>query len=484
MIVDRDERHHYSHLMRAAVGMSVLLRARDKSPQGHVGLFLPNVFAFPVSYFGAQLAGKVPVPINVMLQPKEVAFILNDAGIHTVLTISLFKPLFDALAGALPWEVTAVYLDQLEQPPGDLQPPPAHELVAHETPDALACLMYTSGTTGNPKGVMLSYGNLEANAIGCEKVLELHDYQDTVMALLPLFHSYGMMATMICPIFAQVPVVTVPRFQPGQVLQTLQSEKISALFLVAPMYGLLCRHPKLRETDLSAIRICVSGGGPLPPNIEMGWKKLTGNVILNGFGLTEASPVVANNAPEARKPGSIGRALHNVQVEIRDANGKALGVGEEGEITVNAPSVMKGYHNRPDETEEALTPDGWLRTGDLGKVDEDGFLYITGRAKELIIFGGENIMPLEIENALTLHPAVMEAAVVGMPDESKGEVPVAAIVLQEGQEVKPAALREFLKDKIAPFKIPRDFHFVEALPKNTLNKVLKNQLREQLAAAD
>ena len=304
-----------------------------------------------------------------------------------------------------------------------------------------------------------------------------------MVALLPLFHSFGMMATMICPLFAQVPIVMLARFQPTQLLKTIVEQKITALFLVAPMYGLLCRHPRIREADLSALRICVSGGGPLPPSIEQAWKALTGHEILSGYGLTEASPVVANNSPRANRPGSIGRSLHNVVVEIRSPEGNTLSVGEEGEFFVKAPSVMMGYHSRPEETAEAITEDGWLRTGDLGKVDADGYLFITGRAKELIIFGGENIMPLEIENALCLHPAVAEAAVIGVPDEAKGEVPVAAVVLLEGQSVDASALRVFLKDKIAPFKVPRNFHFVEDLPKNTLNKVLKPQLREMLVTS-
>jgi long-chain acyl-CoA synthetase len=428
------------------------------------------------------LAGKVSVPINVMLQPSEIAFILMDAEIHTVVTISIFKPLFDQLGAKLPFALDVIYLDQLPPPPEGLTPPPIQELIAHEEPDKVACLIYTSGTTGNPKGVMLTYGNIEANYEGSSRVLEMAKHGDVVVAQLPLFHSFGLMATLTVPILDQAPIVMLARFQPTQLLKTIVEERVTALMLVAPMYGLLCRQLKAKPMDLSHVRLCVSGGGPLPPTIEHAWRAITGLEILNGYGLTEASPVVANNAPCANKAGSIGKPLHNVTVEIRTPDGKALPSGQEGEICVKAGSVMKGYHRREKETQEAISPDGFLHTGDLGMLDEDGFLHITGRAKDLIIFAGENIMPLEIENALCSHPAVAEAAVVGLPDETKGEVPVAAVVLQEGAAADAQSLREHLRDAIADFKIPREFHFLTELPKNTLNKVLKPKLREMLMA--
>jgi long-chain acyl-CoA synthetase len=481
-IIDGIERVHHGELLRRAAGLGLMLRQHDKSPEGHVGIFLPNIGAFPASLFGAMLGAKVPVPINILLQPKEVAFILQDAGIHTVLTISQFKPLFDQLGEHLPWEVNAICLDQLPEAPAGVSPPPVSELIGHEAPDELACLIYTSGTTGNPKGVMLTYGNLEANADGSLKVLEYREHEDVVLAQLPLFHSFGLMATLICPLLDQVPLIMLARFNPTQLLRALEEHRVTAVCLVAPMYGLLCRHPKIRETDLSALRICVSGGGPLPSVIEQGWKALTSLDVLNGYGLTEASPVVANNAPWALRVGSIGKPLHNVEVIIRDPDGNPLPTGSEGEICVKAASVMKGYLNRPEDTAAAISDEGLLRTGDLGYLDEDGFLFITGRAKELIITAGENIMPLEIENALQSHPAVMEVAVIGMPDDKKGEVPVAAIVRSPEAEVTADELRAFLRGKIADFKIPRDFHFLEELPKNTLNKVLKKQLHEILEA--
>jgi long-chain acyl-CoA synthetase len=481
MIVDGPQRLPYGELLRRAAGLGLLLRQRDKGPDGHVGLLLPNSWGFVASYFGTLLGGKVTVPINILLQPSEIAFILGDARIHTVLTASPFKPLFDQLAGKLPWEVEAIYLDQLPGAPQGLTPPPVEQLITHEEPDRLACLVYTSGTTGTPKGVMLTYGNLESNYEGSARVLEFREHADVVLAQLPLFHSFGMMATMICSILEQAPLVMLARFHPAQLLKTIVEERVTALMLVAPMYGLLIRTLKSKPVDLASLRICVSGGGPLPPSIEAGWKAITGKDILNGYGLTEASPVVANNAPSALKTGSIGKPLHNVQVEIRDPEGRALPAGQEGEICVRAPSVMKGYLNRPEETAKTIR-DGWLLTGDLGRLDEDGFLIITGRAKDLIIFAGENIMPLEIENALSGHPAVAEASVVGLPDERKGEVPVAAVVLHEGQTADAEGLRAFLRDKIADFKIPREFHFVPELPKNTLNKVLKLKVREMLMA--
>lgn len=481
-VVDGAQRVPLDELLRRSVGLAMLIRQRDRSPDGHVGLLLPNSWGFVASFFGTLLAGKVTVPLNILLQPSELAFILNDAGIHTVLTASPFKPLFEQLQGKLPWEVQPICLDELPPPPQGVTPPPVEQMIGHERPDALACLIYTSGTTGQPKGVMLSHGNLEANYEGSSRVLELKKHGDVVLAQLPLFHSFGMMTTMICPILDGVTTVMLARFQPTQLLKTVTEERVTALMLVAPMYGLLCRQLKSRPVDISSLRLCVSGGGPLPPNIEQAWKTLTGKDILNGYGLTEASPVVSNNAPWAFKPGTIGKPLHNVSVQIRDEQGNALPVGAEGEICIQAPSVMMGYYRRPEETAKAITPDGWLHTGDLGFVDEDGFLHITGRAKDLIIFAGENIMPLEIENALCTHPAVAEASVVGLPDETKGEVPVAAVVLHEGASADAEGLRAHLRDKIADFKIPRQFHFVPQLPKNALNKVLKPKVREMLMA--
>ncbi|NUP90583.1 MAG: AMP-binding protein [Candidatus Sumerlaeia bacterium] len=482
VIVDGPQRLPYPDLLRRSVGLGLALRQRDKSPDGHVGIFLPNCWAFVASYFGSLLGAKVPVPLNVLLQPGEIAYILKDARIHTVLTISMFKPMFEQLAGKLPWEVTPVYLDEMPAPPPGITPPPIDVLIGHEAPDKLACLIYTSGTTGNPKGVMLTYGNLEANYEGSSRVLDLGTNQDVVVAQLPLFHSFGMMATMIVPVLDQAPIVMLARFQPQQLLKTLVEEKVTALMLVAPMFGLLCRMLRAKPLDLSALRICVSGGGPLPPTIEQAWRAITGKDILNGYGLTEASPVVSNNAPGANKSGTIGRPLHNVTIEIRDADGRALPAGQEGEICVKAESVMKGYLNLEEDTRKAFTPDGLLKTGDLGFLDEEGYLHITGRAKDLIIFAGENIMPLEIENAILTFPGVAEAAVVGLPDETKGEVPVAAIVALEGAAIDEGKLREHLRTMIADFKVPRQFHMLAELPKNTMNKVLKPKLREMLMA--
>jgi long-chain acyl-CoA synthetase len=482
-VVDGEERLSFDALAKRSLLVAALLE-RFAGDVERVGMVLPNSNAFLSSLLGILLARKTAVPINFLLRPPEVASILQDSEVKLVLTATPFREMFDSLSGFGLDSVRPIYLDEIEeQIPQGMKEQALREMLTEEnlrtcaevSPEHLACLIYTSGTQGKFKGVMLSHRNLVANFQGCQELMGISQ-DDVFLCVLPTFHSFALTATTFLPLLNGARMVLMRRFNASQVLQLIEKERVTHLMLVPAMYGVLLKTVQLGKTNVESLGFCISGGGPLPGALEEAFEKATGKRLLNGYGLTEASPVISVNVPRKNKRGSIGPALPNVRVEIRGDKGEALPPKSVGEITVSGESVMMGYWNLPEESSEALTSDGWLRTGDLGYVDEEGFLFITGRKKDVIICGGENIYPMEIENVLYSHPAVEEVVVVGVKDEMRGEYPKGYVKLKENQGVSVQELRAFCRERLADYKVPREFQFIPEIPKSPAGKVLRSKL--------
>ncbi|HEX2971177.1 MAG TPA: AMP-binding protein [Tepidisphaeraceae bacterium] len=359
-------------------------------------------------------------------------------------------------------------------------PPPA---IAPKFPspsaDDLAVLMYTSGTSGLPKGVMLTYGNLQSDVDACIVHANLQR-QYTFIGVIPLFHAFGMTAMMLAPVQLGAPIVYMSRFSPMGALQALRKNPIAVMFGVPSMYAALLRMTSAQPEDFQHMFAALSGGEPLPAALRDGWKQRFGQPLYEGYGLTETSPVISLNTPVMHRPGSVGRTVPGVQVRVVDDNGNPLPPDQIGEIWLKGPMIMKGYYNLPQETANALTADGFFKTGDLGKVDADGFLYITGRKKDLVIVAGEKVSPREVEEVLSHHPAIAEAAVIGKKDASRGEVVAAFVVARPDATVRPDEVRAFCRDQgLAQHKIPREIVVLPDLPRSPTGKVLKRILIEQ-----
>ncbi len=461
-VLDDAGAHTYQQLVAQACGLGIYLRSQTSRP--HVGLLLPPSAGYVASFYGTLLAGKSVVPINYLLGDREISHVIQDSGISTVVTIpQMAVRLREA-------SLKIVDLTQLPQTPCAISPklPSPHM-------DDLAVLMYTSGTAGLPKGVMLTYGNLQSDVDACIEHANLQSSY-TFIGVIPLFHSFGMTAMMLAPVQLGAPIVYMSRFSPMGTLQALRRHPVAVIFGVPSMYGAIYRMESAKAEDFSRIYAAISGGEPLPANLRVGWQERFGRPIYEGYGLTETSPVVALNTPSSNRPGSVGQTVPGVQVRIADDDGKAVDVGHAGEVWLKGPMIMKGYYNLPKETADALTADGYFKTGDIGRVDADGYLYITGRKKDLIIVAGEKVVPREVEEVIARHPAVAECAVVAKKDASRGEV-VAAFVVPKSGNLNAEDIRAFCRDQGLPqFKIPREVYTIGELPRSPTGKVLKREL--------
>ena len=342
-------------------------------------------------------------------------------------------------------------------------------------------ILYTSGTTGVPKGAELTHANLLRNAEVTAATLLAAGPGDVVMGCLPLFHSFGLTCGLNAAVLGGACLALLPRFDPGEALEIISREKVTIFEGVPTMYAALLHHPDRGQADVSSLRVCVSGGAALPLEILRGFEDAFGCPILEGYGLSETSPVASFNHPgRPRKPGSIGTPVAGVQMRVVDDAGAEVPQGEVGEVAIRGHNVMKGYWRDPDATAAAI-PDGWFRTGDLARVDEDGYFYIVNRKKEMIIRGGYNVYPREIEEALYEHPGVAGAAVVGIPHESLGEEVGAAVALKPGASATPEELREFVRERVAAYKYPRQIWLVDQLPKGPTGKILRREVQPPAA---
>jgi long-chain acyl-CoA synthetase len=438
--------------------------------QQRIGLLLPQSSAFAVAFGGVRWSSRVAVPLNYLLRPPELIDICRDAGVKTIFTIHYFDELAKSLQSA---GFQVVFMEDLS-----FKKIPWPRRLPHRTPDDLAVILYTSGTSSSPKGVMLTSGNLDSNAADAIAHAQFNR-QMTFLGVLPMFHALGLMAGFLVPLSLGCRVVYQARFSPPATLDLIIKHKIQVLVAVPTLYALLANCKSVSRESMASVMYAISGGEPLPLALLEKYKTDFGIDMLEGFGLTETSPMVSFCLPWAHKPGSVGKPLPNVELRIVDETDKPLGPNQDGELWIRGRNVMKGYLNKPAETQAVLTPDGWFKTGDIARIDSDGFLFITGRKKELIIMAGEKIAPYEIEEVIRQHPAVLLTAVIGIKDPQRGEVPVAFIQLEPGLTEKPTAhdIRVFVRQRLAPYKTPRDVYFLDDMPRSPTGKILKRALR-------
>jgi long-chain acyl-CoA synthetase len=449
------------------------LRSRGLRPGDPVGIMLPNVPHFPVFYYGVLRAGGAVVPMNPLLKAREVAHYLGDSGAGLVLAWE--SAAGEAAAGAATAGAAAVTIGEATLDEIGAWPSPLHE-VARRADDDTAVILYTSGTTGTPKGAELTHANMHRNALVTAASLLGLGPDDVVMGCLPLFHSFGQTCGLNAAVLSGACLTLIPRFSPGAALQVIARDRVTVFEGVPTMYvGMLGEGRD--GADTSSLRLCVSGGAALPVEVLHGFEKTFGAVILEGYGLSETSPVATFNRLDQRKPGSIGLPVEGVELRLVcvDNGDVAAPPGAVGEIAIRGHNVMKGYWKRPEATAAAIR-DGWFHTGDLARADEDGFYYVVDRKKELIIRGGYNVYPREIEEVLYEHPAVMEAAVIGIAHPALGEEVAAAVTLRPGGEATTDELRDWVKERVAAYKYPRHVWLTGGLPKGATGKILKREI--------
>ena len=337
-------------------------------------------------------------------------------------------------------------------------------------------ILYTSGTTGKPKGAELTHFNLPRNAdVASRTTCEISE-GDIVLGTLPLFHSFGQTVSMNASLRVGATLTLVPRFDPDEALETMQRDRVTHFYGVPTMYGALLHHPGRERYDTSALRTCITGGASMPVEVLRGFEEAFGCIVLEGYGLSETSPVASSNHPDMeRKPGSIGTPLEEVEMKVVDEDDNEVAQGEVGEIVIRGHNIMKGYWQRPDATAEAMRG-GWFHSGDMARVDEDGYFFIVDRKKDLIIRGGYNVYPREVEEVLYEHPKIREAAVLGVPHDQLGEEVGAAVVLHDGEQLEPEEVSAYVKERIAAYKYPRAVWFLDDLPKGPTGKILKREI--------
>lgn len=440
-----------------------------------IGIMLPGTAAGLSTLLGTLWAGKVTVPLNFLLQGPELKAVIADAGIDLIISTTHFASTLSGIP------IRTLYIEQLglarryfwEKLTRTPDPP-------RVSPDDVAAIVYTSGSTGRPKGVCLTYTNVESNGRAAIQHLQLHP-EHHLLGILPPFHVFGLTLLTFLPVMLGATVTFVPRFSAQAVCEALKTDAAISLLLGVPsMYAAIARLKSLDPSVFRNLTLAVSGGEPLPRKIYDQMLDRTGLRLMEGYGMTETSPVISCDLPSNHRVGTVGLPLPGVEIQVRDETGNPPPDGRTGELCVRGPLVMKGYYNRPDETRAVIDQDGWLRTGDIVHIHEDGHIAITGRCKDLIIVGGENVYPREVESVLEQHPAVREAAVVGQTDSMRGEVIVAFVIPNETAEVTETDLRAFCRDRLAGFKVPRQIIIRPELPRGPSGKILKRELKSTL----
>lgn len=495
-LVFRHRRVSYTALQRATGALIARLKNLGLEPGHRVAIHMENRPEYVQAYFAVPAAGGTLVPLNTFLASAESHEQLQDCGARfLIVSPASLEKIAPALKGLRELREILVIGD-----PGAARTAPLHLNVTcipefdrgevagegrapfarvPSSRDDIAVIIYTSGTTGKSKGVMLTHRNLLCNAESCIEAVGVTE-RDRILLFLPMFHSFTEMVGILAPIMAGMTIIICERVDRAEIRRAIIRHRPTIFPGVPAVFAAMSQVRVGRMARwLNPVRLYISGGAPLSLDTLRAFEERHGRPLCEGYGLSEASPVVAINSPAGpRKAGSIGLPLPGVEVMIADGEGRSLAPGETGELLVRGDSVMKGYYGRPEETARSLR-DGWLHTGDLARRDEEGCLFIMGRAKEMLICRGMNVYPREIENVLEEHPLVKEAAVIGVPDRSRGEVPHAFIVLRSGQGPTESELKRVCLEKLARYKVPRSFHFVTELPRNPAGKVSKEELKQQ-----
>jgi fatty-acyl-CoA synthase len=441
---------------------------------------------FLITMFAAARLGAIFVPLNFRLTGPEIAFIVGDCGAEILIADPAHRPVIDSIRGELTsvrhfltTQADAEGWQRLDAAAGSNVPSPFRT-----APEDVAVIMYTSGTTGRPKGAMLTHGNIWWNNANAMHTIDF-EQNDVTLTCAPMFHIGGLNVCTLVTLQKGGEVVLQRAFDPGRTLAAIEEHRVTTFFGVPAMFQFMSQHPDFPKADLSSLRVAVCGGAPCPePLLRLYGER--GVPMQQGYGLTETSPMVSFLAPEfgLSKLGSSGRTPLFTEIRLVDGNGDIVREpGTPGEVHVRGPNVMAGYWNRPDDTEAAIDAEGWFRTGDIAYLDEEGFLTICDRSKDMIISGGENVYPAEVESVLFKHPAIAEIAVIGEPDEKWGECVVAVAALKPGHSLQLEELRAFAGERLARYKLPRRLVLMKALPRNTVGKVLKFELRQRIGAA-
>ncbi|MET7352222.1 long-chain-fatty-acid--CoA ligase [Streptomyces mirabilis] len=461
----------YRALDQGSAHMAGLLDNHGVKPGDRVAIMLPNVPEFALAYFGVLRAGGIVVPMNPLLKSREVAYYLGDSGAQLLFAWHAFAD--EARAGAQQAEAEVVVVS-----PGAfdslLASAPSVEDVADLHEDDTAVILYTSGTTGQPKGAELTHANLTRNCDIAGELVQL-TADDVIFGGLPLFHAFGQTCTLNAAVGSGACLTLLPRFDAGKALGILGEHGVTVFAGVPTVFSRLVQEPDRDAYPVSRLRVSLTGGAAMPAQVLHDFQTAFDCVVLEGYGLSETSPIASFNTLQAGpKPGSVGTPIRGVEMRVV-ANGTEVPHGESGEIAIRGHNVMKRYWHRPEET-AATIRDGWLYTGDIGRVDEDGSFWIIGRTKDVIIRGGYNVYPREVEDVLYEHPAVADAAVIGLPSSDLGEEVGAAVVLKPGARTTAEELREYVKHQVAAYKYPRKVWITDALPKGPTGKILKRQI--------
>lgn len=485
-VVDDRRSYRAIELLVAATHLAAHLAPRAKSQT--VGILLPASGAFPIAALAAWMLGKTIVPLNFLLKPEELQYVVDDCGCDTIIAA---KPLLDHM-GFAPKGPEIVLMDALS-----FSGVPDPSWPASAEAEDLAVILYTSGTSGKPKGVMLTHANLEANVRQVEDWVHF-TRDDVMLGVLPQFHSFGLTVMTLLPLRFGLRVVYTPRFLPGKLIKLMREHRPTIFVAIPSMYGALLHAKDAEPEDFKSLRYAVSGGEPLPDAVFSKFRERFGVTLNEGYGLTETSPVSNWCRPHEFRQHSVGRALPEIEQRIVDpATGQTLGPEQDGEVQMRGPNIMKGYFRLPEETAKVFTADGFFKTGDMGRLDHDGHLFITGRIKEMLIVGGENVFPREIEEVLNKHPLVKASGVVGKMDPMRGEVPVAFIELTPPAEGETAShdaaplsapnsaqisqtLKAHCRQSLAGYKVPDEIRVLPELPRNATGKIMRRDLKAVL----
>ena len=489
-----DDQRSFSRVAIAGAAAHLAKEIRRRTDKPRVGVMLPTGGGFPIALLACWMAGRVPVPLNYLLERGDLHHVFDDSGVDLLLTAGklLDHVREHTAADAIPDRLDLLTLETMSfkgvPPLGGLL---RGALTGHGKGAALgaddpAVLLYTSGTSGKPKGVVLTHGNLSHNVTACIEHASLTD-KTVFLGVLPQFHSFGLTVLTLVPLYMGAKAVYTARFVPRRLVELMKTHKPSVFIAVPSMWNALLSVKGAGPGDFDSLRYGIAGGEKLPAAVREKVHERFGVKLMEGYGLTETSPVSNWSTHEHNREGSVGRPLPGVGNWILGEDGQPLtGPDAEGEIGLSGPSVMQGYFQLPELTDQVMTTvqDAGgsevrvFRTGDIGKVDAEGYLYITGRKKEMLIVSGENVFPREIEEVLDNHPAVSASAVIGRPDDSRGEVPVAFVELCEGVPFDASEARTYCRKNLPPFKVPRDVHVVEKLPRNPTGKILRRALVE------
>lgn len=477
-VVFRDEPITFEQLTHRVKVKAVGFRKFGIHNQDHVGLMMANKPEYMEAYFALLSLGAIVIPINPTFKESEITYILNDSDAKAVVADEIGIGEILKANDHLATVETIVSLKESEGVVSwkEVEGEPADFFMEAKTTEDIAQIIYTSGTTGKPKGALITHGNMEWMTKTGADMLELTE-EDRILVVLPLFHAYAKLQGLLNAIYKGSTIYLEERFIPDVILQKIADYKISIFLGVPTMYTMFINLPQIQHLDFSHLRVAGCGGATLPLEIVERVNKAMGVDIGEGYGQTESTVMISCFPPGSEKVhGSVGRPLPGMELKIVDPNGKVVPVGEVGEIIFRGPNAMKGYYKKEEETKDAIK-DGWIYTGDLGKQDEKGLLYIVDRKKDMIIRGGYNVYPREIEEVLYTHPDIVECAVIGEADETFGEEVAAYIVVKK--ETAPEDIQAYCKERLAHYKIPRKIYFMESLPKTTTGKILKTPLKKQ-----